>query len=343
MQSLSIKKIKMKTTKEKVLAFLVDLPKTPEEQFNKGFELYRGSHAKSLSQERFLNQAGYSPSTLATIIYELKKIHGITDSTVRRELLNKTTTEIQSPDPNAGNTPDTTGSPDNTGNPSGDKASSQNETGNKSPNPETGNTSDTTGSQGNNQETNINIKSAFEQSPDTVKEVIKFRDAFPFLNDTNIPEELKILVTDKFSHYYAFAKAHEELFAKVVIPEMLEKSEEEIEKLRQEEIFSLAKAAVINFQADQSIYDELQHYKETGELLKKHPIFEDRNLKDSVEKLTTPEAVKRKSNLENYIRRGVKNASEAKTPEEKQKLELKVESWKKELALINQKLNINEK
>ena len=62
-------------------------------------------------------------------------------------------------------------------------------------------------------------------------------------------------------------------------------------------------------------------------------------MQDAVEKMTIAEAVKRASNLENYIRRDNKNCEKAKTAEEKQKFSEKVVEWKTELVLVNLKIN----
>jgi len=58
----------------------------------------------------------------------------------------------------------------------------------------------------------------FLTAPDEVKQEIRFRDQFPFLNDLSTPDELKILVAEKFSHYQSFCEAHSELLSRVVLP-----------------------------------------------------------------------------------------------------------------------------
>ncbi|WZL88305.1 hypothetical protein VS868_11930 [Salinimicrobium sp. 3283s] len=70
--------------KEKVTAFLGNLPKSGSEQFNKALELYRKSKNHSASQVRFLNEQGYSKERLEILLYELKKLHSITDLEVAK-------------------------------------------------------------------------------------------------------------------------------------------------------------------------------------------------------------------------------------------------------------------
>jgi len=46
--------------------------------------LFRKCPGKNLGQERFFNQAGYTPATLENLNYDLKKLVGITDADIRR-------------------------------------------------------------------------------------------------------------------------------------------------------------------------------------------------------------------------------------------------------------------
>lgn len=65
--------------KNDVLEFLASDGKNPQQKFNKALELYRKSKNHDNSQVRFMNSLGYSPARLDDLIYELKKLHGITD------------------------------------------------------------------------------------------------------------------------------------------------------------------------------------------------------------------------------------------------------------------------
>jgi hypothetical protein len=65
--------------KNTVIEFFQNLPKEKHEQFNEGFRLYRDSPNKNLSIERTLNAGGYSERALENLLYDLQKMHGITD------------------------------------------------------------------------------------------------------------------------------------------------------------------------------------------------------------------------------------------------------------------------
>ena len=64
--------------KNKVIEFFQNLPEAEHEQFNAAFELYRSSPGKNLGTERLLNN-GYNKRSLENVLYDLQKLHGITD------------------------------------------------------------------------------------------------------------------------------------------------------------------------------------------------------------------------------------------------------------------------
>lgn len=408
----------MKTKKQDVIEFLVNLPEKESEKFNKAFELYRNSDGKNFSQERFLNKVGFSTTSMATVFYELKKIHKISDSEIRnafKELeasgkpVQKTiedliTLLLQLPEEDKNDillSYKINSELASEENPLSKKLSDLVEEGRgkfaifiksheedyswmngneesenellaaldkitaefefpeelkeeieaystlniKVIQPVFVNSSAEVHRDGgvtikgtiNQEETkkeadNAAVFYAFENAQPEVKEAIKFRDEFPFLKDDDCPSELKALVTDKFTAYYEFCDAHQELFEKVVAPVAGEKLADNAI------IFELAKKAVDNFLVDQTIYDELTYYKDENKILGKHPVFAKIKLQEQVEKLSIADAAKRAANLDNYIRRDTNKAEAAKTPEENEKFLQKVEAWKLELHYIKIKL-----
>lgn len=65
--------------KQNVIEFFQNLPNEKHEQFNEAFKLYRESPTKSEAVERMLNAGGYSERVLENLLYDLQKMHGITD------------------------------------------------------------------------------------------------------------------------------------------------------------------------------------------------------------------------------------------------------------------------
>lgn len=65
--------------KNEVIKFLAETPKSKPDQFNQALSLYRRSKNNDQSQVRFMNSLGYSEARLEILLYELKKLHGISD------------------------------------------------------------------------------------------------------------------------------------------------------------------------------------------------------------------------------------------------------------------------
>jgi hypothetical protein len=65
--------------KSKVIKFFQNLPKEKHEQFNRAFELYRQSEGKNPVMERAVNASGFSENGLENLLYDLQKLHWITD------------------------------------------------------------------------------------------------------------------------------------------------------------------------------------------------------------------------------------------------------------------------
>jgi hypothetical protein len=65
--------------RNKVVEFFQNLPENKSEQFNTAFELYRETPTKSHSAERVYNASGYSETSLNNLLYDLQKLHDISD------------------------------------------------------------------------------------------------------------------------------------------------------------------------------------------------------------------------------------------------------------------------
>ena len=190
-------------------------------------------------------------------------------------------------------------------------------------------------------ETIVELRKVISEASPEVKTEIKFRDEFPFLTADDCPQELKALVTDKFGHYHKFCEDHAELFDKVVRPYIEgKKAYETEEQITNDIIFGIAKSIVENFVGDQAIYDELLHYRETKTILGQHPIFKKEDLTaNPFANLTPAELAKKKSNLENYVRRETNASEKAKNDEDKKKFSDKAKAFQSQLDAVNEILN----
>lgn len=95
----------------------------------------------------------------------------------------------------------------------------------------------------------------------TARKMIRFRERFPFLDSPDCPDVLKILVSDMFSAYGRYRAAFARL--RTLGDEASETAAAECE------------AVVESYLANREIWDELEHYKETGEILGKAAKFEE--------------------------------------------------------------------
>ena len=68
--------------KNQVIKFLGDLPKSGSEQFNQALDHFRKSKNHDPEKLRYYNALGFSKDRLESLLYELKKIHSITDTEV---------------------------------------------------------------------------------------------------------------------------------------------------------------------------------------------------------------------------------------------------------------------
>ncbi|WP_372744289.1 hypothetical protein [Lutibacter sp.] len=359
-----------------VLEFFKTTHINPEARFNKALEMYRKSPTKNPAQERFLNAAGYSPVNLENLLYDLKQLHNISDADIRmaqtsqkpklvvlfEDIKNKTTEELvafllqEKVELPEFNIPDNYNELKAYVKEHDIKSASL-----KKEDLNTAILNDFEATiariaveylepviKGKEPDRGITItvvaetkEEVFTKAPDEVKEAVKLREEFPFLNDPACPDELYILVGKKLAHYDAYVKAHEALFVNIV--ENADVSEAKEINMSSEEISALALSAVENFEANQAIYKELDYFKQNGKILGEHPIFKERLLKSSIDVMSVPDATKRLSNLDNYIRRDSKALEKAKTPETKEKLQKKIEAWKIELSLIKAKLGFSDK
>lgn len=371
--------------KTEVLIFFKELPKSPQKQFNKAFDLFRKSPGKNLQQERFYNQSGYSKVILENLLYDLKKLHNVTAAQIRvaktkvvslpkkdsifvlalenvaTATLEQLLTYFKSKEMDVvvpvmdypamkafvhekgiitANKKKATLEPliatyilEESRNVAKGLLEIE-----KKHHSELESKSHQDAPVFKIEPTAATKEEIFTTAPTEVKEGIKLREEFPFLNELDCPEELHILVGQKLSHYYAYVQAHKALLV-VIDPEGENTTPVE---MTPEQIKDLAEAAVVNFEVNQLIWKELKHYDEHKEVLGTHPIFEQRIIKQNVDKMATADAVTRKSNLDNYIRRESKKLEKELAVAEKDKIEKKISLWRYEIEMLNAKLGFSE-
>lgn len=128
--------------------------------------------------------------------------------------------------------------------------------------------------------------------PEEVKEGLKFRDEYPFLNDPNTPDELKALAADKISAYKKYAADHAAAIGAAETGES------------EEALYLLAKEALKSWNLNQDIKAELDHYRDSeGKILGKHEKLSGLKLQQEVKEMTEAELVKQRGNAQKSVSR----------------------------------------
>lgn len=99
----------------------------------------------------------------------------------------------------------------------------------------------------------------YAEAPEPVRKMIRFREKYTFLNRSDCPDILKVLVNDMFAAYDAYKTAFAHL--QIIPDETIAEAATEAEKV------------VTAYLANREIWDELEHYRTTGEILGKAAKF----------------------------------------------------------------------
>jgi hypothetical protein len=156
----------------------------------------------------------------------------------------------------------------------------------------------------------------------TVQNQNKFREEFPFLNTPACPIELKALVTDKFTSFYAYRDLHKKLRSCASLEDCARVSKELIE----------------NYIENKAIYAELEYFKANKTILGQHPIFKHYKRMKDIRKLSIKDLVKKQMNLQHNIWRIESELKKADKPELDQDRKFRLEIKKNELNEVNRML-----
>ncbi len=148
--------------------------------------------------------------------------------------------------------------------------------------------------------------------PVTVQQAIKLREEFPFLAAADCPQELRKLVGAMLDAYDQYRHAHAQLF----------------EAATPEELGALTASVAEGYLENRQIWEELNHYKQNGTVLGKHPSLVRLSLRERTKRMTVVELAKRKETIIKSIsrRRGQIEKEAASKPH-------LVEGWKQALEL----------
>lgn len=114
-------------------------------------------------------------------------------------------------------------------------------------------------------------RAKYAEAPEPVRKMIRFREKYSFLNEPDCPDILKVLVNDMFAAFdtYRTAFAHLQALPDETIAEAAEQAEK----------------VVNSYLANREIWDELEHYRTTGEILGRAAKFKEAQKAEPVEDL----------------------------------------------------------
>lgn len=298
--------------KQTVIEFFQNLPAEKHEQYNKAFELYRQSEGKNEALERNFNATGFTDRSLDNLLYELQKTHGITDAEkvkviVMDEQLQEENEELKSINEDLESEKEDLESEKEDLEAEKEELKAENE---------------------ELEAENEELKAKLElQTPESI------RVEFPFLNNEDCPNELKILVADKITAWNKYVAAHN----------TIAKAHSGEAPLSEEELAKLAETAVQSFDDNQKIYDELNAYATTGKVLGAHPIFRKLQIAREVEEMSTDELIKYKNSSAKYFtdnKKALAKAKETGDAEKISEIENRVADRSEKLFAVNKKLGI---
>ena len=148
----------------------------------------------------------------------------------------------------------------------------------------------------------------------------RFREDWPFLQDPGCPNELKILAADKITAYRNYVSAHEQLD----------------DCTSPKECYAVAKKLIENYIENRKIHSELAYFKEHGNTLGKHPIFDELKHCAELRRLPIAELFRRKENLEGAIWRINSEIRKETKPHLLTSRERRLKSKQRELAEVQQ-------
>lgn len=173
---------------------------------------------------------------------------------------------------------------------------------------------------------NLQKKNIVASVPVEIKRTFKLREEFPFLKQKESPGILKELVADMLTAYDNYVEGHKQL----------------VDSLDEETIATLSKEVVENYLENRQIWDELNHFKETKELLGKHPLFEWIARREEIRGLPTAELVKLKDQLVNKIPRTKKKIADEPDHKETDSRQKRVDQFEMELTEVKLLLGIKD-
>ena len=167
---------------------------------------------------------------------------------------------------------------------------------------------------------------------ETQKKIIRFREQFPFLNQPDCPDSLKILVADMFTSFGNYKNALDKLYT--------------LGDKESEEAAGLCETVVEEYLKNREIWEELEYYKEHGRILGKAAKFRELEKADELAKLSDVELVNKRRSAEVNIskrKKALESALEAQDEEKSEKERTALSNWQEKKEAIDRELEARKK
>ena len=337
--------------KTRVLLLLKAVSKTDKfDLFNQAFALYKESPDKHLGTESKINRIGFTDDSLQNLLYDLQKMHNITDTDIASvaseieqkeldlnlavEALNKLTTAKKKNQTKIKAAVAVV-----------DQLTVELEEMQLMPEveEEVAPVVPSVPGEGLQEEFTTLAEKVLEhtETPTNAtkdfkmvngEELEPLRTEFPFLNDKDCPEVMFVVVGKRISAYRRYQEQHaklQEVLAGTVT-------------VTEEEQTALATETQKSFDENQALWDELNHYNTTGEILGKHPLFRESVAQKEVNAMTVDQLAKYRTSSATFISKK-RTALKAKGLSEDKKAELleAIADREYKLGLVNTKLGVD--
>jgi hypothetical protein len=159
------------------------------------------------------------------------------------------------------------------------------------------------------------------------------REEFSFLDKVDCPDEFYVIVGRKIATFRRYQENHAKL-------QTLSSGEL---KLSEDEQLQLTQTVEADFRENRLLWDELNHYNTTGEILGKHIIFREKAIAKEVEMMDSKKLLNFVNSSTKYFHDQVKAKEKyAQDPEKLESIEQKIADREFKLSLVKKKLGVNE-
>lgn len=172
-----------------------------------------------------------------------------------------------------------------------------------------------------------NLKSKYAAIPDTAKNVIRFREKYPFLNEASCPNELKVLVADMFTAYDRYREEYLKLDPAKGVDENLEH----------------AKTVVESYLENRAMWEELDYYLEHRQVLGKHPIFDRLKLEQDIRSIADIDLQRKLGNGKSNITKANNAIATAKGEDKLAEAKARLAKWTEYCELLEKEIAARKK